>query len=123
MCFSRATKRCTSRCLKFFSVVLFLVSVAMIVLSAQLFKPMQNKLEAGKLKTHYTMEGNIIAAKAMKFGGVLGVFMSILAFLTAAKKVPYFAMPFSIGSFILGGVFCAVFVTTISADTALYYKQ
>ena len=114
MCFTRATKRCTSRCLKFFSVILFLVSVAMIVLSAQLFKPMENKLESGKLHTHYTIEGNIVAAKLMKFGGILGVFLSILAFLTAAKKVPYFAVPFSIGSFIMCGVFCAVFVTTIS---------
>ena len=54
-----------------------------------------------------------MAKKLTKFGGVLGICMSVLAYLTATKKIPYFALPFAIGSFILGGVFCTVFVPAL----------
>ena len=37
--------------------------------------------------------------------------------------MPYFALPFAIGTFLLGCIFCAVFVTVVSQDTALYYKR
>lgn len=122
MCFSRAAKRCTSRCLKFFSVILFLLSVGLIVASFTFFKPMKQKIESGKLHTEYDIEGNVVAKKLCKFGGVLGIFMSVLAYLTAAKKVPYFAAPFVTGCLILGGIFLAVFITTVDQETALFYK-
>ena len=48
--------------------------------------------------------------------------MSILAYLTATQKVPYFACPFAVGSFFMGCMFAGVFVTTFSEESALYYK-
>jgi hypothetical protein len=88
-----------------------------------MFKGQQSKIESGNLHSSINVEGNVIAKKLCKFGGVMGIFLSILAFLTASKKVPYFCIPFFIGASIMGGIFCAVFVTTVSQETAMYYKQ
>jgi hypothetical protein len=49
--------------------------------------------------------------------------MSVFAYLTATKKLPYFAFPFALGSFLMGSAFAAVFITTVSQDTAIYYKK
>ena len=123
MCFSNKCKRCSSRCLKFFAFLLFLISVALMVASMVMFKPVDQKLESGKLSTKYNIDGNIIAAKMCKLGGVIGIFMSVLAYLTAANKVPYFAIPFALGSFGMAGVFTAVFVMTVSQEGADYFKD
>lgn len=48
---------------------------------------------------------------------------SIFAFLTASKRVPYFACPFFIGTAAMAALFTGVFVTTQSRETSLYYKQ
>lgn len=58
-----------------------------------------------------------------KWGGTFGVVMSIFAYLTATQKVPYFACPFALGSFFMGCMFAGVFVTTISEETAIFYKK
>lgn len=49
--------------------------------------------------------------------------MSVFAYLTATKKLPYFACPFALGSFFMGTVFAAVFITTVSEETAIFYKK
>jgi len=48
--------------------------------------------------------------------------MAIFAYLTATKKMPYFACPFALGSFFMGFVFAGVLITTVSEETAVYYK-
>lgn len=48
--------------------------------------------------------------------------MAIFAYLTATQRMPYFACPFILGSFFMGLVFAGVFITTMSEETAVYYK-
>lgn len=49
--------------------------------------------------------------------------MSLLAWLTAAKKTPFFALPFFLLSIAAGAVCLAAFVATISSSTSIYYKR
>jgi hypothetical protein len=56
-------------------------------------------------------------------GGIIGIIMSILAYCTAAKKTPFFALPFFLLSIVAGAICLAAFVATISSATAIYYKN
>ncbi len=113
----------SSRCLKWFSAILFLISIGLFVASVTMFNPVVQNMASGKITENFQEEGNILGKKVCKWGGTFGLVMSVFAYLTATKKVPYFACPFALGSFFMGCVFAGVFITTISQETAIFYKK
>ena len=80
-------------------------------------------MESGRIHQDLKLEGNELAKDLCTIGGWAGIVFSIFAYMTAAKKVPYLTFPFIIGSVLMGGVFCAIFVTTISQETSIFYKR
>ena len=109
--------------MKCFSFVLFFVSVMLIVFSLTLFRALESKIHSGKMNTEYKVESNVVAQKLCRFGGVLGITMSILAYLTATKRKLYFSIPLAVGAFLLGTMFAAILAMTFSQDSALYMKN
>ena len=123
MCCSDKFQRFQQRYLKCFSFLLFLVSIMLLIFSVTLFKPLESKIHAGKMDTAYKVEGNIVAQKLCRFGGALGITLSILAYLTATKKKLYFSIPLAIGTFLLGSMFTAICLMTFSQNSALFFKN
>ena len=73
----------SGRCLKWFSVILFLVSVGLFVASVTMFNPVNQNMASGKINENFAEEGNVLGAKMCKWGGTFGIVMSIFAYLTA----------------------------------------
>lgn len=122
MCCKNNDKVFSSKCLKAFSIILFFVSIGMFIASFVAFQPVNQSMAQGKITDNFQDEGNEVGKKVCKWGGTFGLVMAIFAYLTATQKMPYFACPFALGSFFMGCVFAAVLVTTISEETAVYYK-
>ena len=123
MCFSNATKRCSSRYLYFVSFLLFVTSVSMILISLDTFKKVDSKVDSGNLHTELHIDANEYAKRAMKMGGIVGLWLAAFGFLTACNRVPYFACPFAVGTFLLGTLSLIVFIGTVSPESAMFYKQ
>lgn len=123
MCCSDKFQRFQQKYLKFFSFVLFGVSIMLLVFSVTLFRSLESKIHAGKMDTAYRVESNIVAQKLCRFGGALGITLSILCYLTATKKKLYFAIPLAFGTFLLGSMFTAICIMTFSQNSALFFKN
>lgn len=115
--------KCQQRYLKCFSFMLFTISIMLIVISLTMFRPLNDKIHAGKVETEYHVEQNIVAQKLCKFCGVLGITLSVLAYLTATKRKLYFAIPLALGAFLLGTMFAAVLAMTFSQQSARFFKS
>ena len=74
------------------------------------------------MNSEYKIESNVVAQKLCRFGGALGITMSVLAYLTATKKKLYFSVPLAIGAYLLGTMTAVIFLMTILQDSALYFK-
>jgi hypothetical protein len=95
----------------------------LIVVSLTMFRPLNDKIHAGKVETEYHVESNVVAQKLCKFCGVLGITLSVLAYLTATKRKLYFSIPLAFGAFLLGTMFAAVLAMTFSQQSALFFKS